>query len=114
MTRILLAATLTILAGCTGAATFDTGRLSTNTRSLNFATSAGGRDMHTQIIGNPFAIPDDLFANTVTTIFNERNTWTRSNFTTRPRPSAHTARAGLRLSYDGLHSARATATIYTM
>ena len=56
--------------------------------SLNFATIAGGRDMHTQIIGNPFAIPDDLFANTVTTIFNERNTWTRSNFTTRPGPSA--------------------------
>ncbi len=89
MTRILLVAATILLAGCAGAATFDTGRLSTNTSRLDFATIAGGgRDMHTQIFGNPFAIPDDFFADSVTAVFNTRNSRSPSNFTTRPGPSA--------------------------
>ena len=88
MYRILLVASLIALAGCAGATTFDTGRSSNNSSRIDFATIAGGRDMHTQIFGNPFAVPDDSFAASVTAVFNSRNSRTRSNFTTKPGPSA--------------------------
>ncbi|MHA1570650.1 MAG: hypothetical protein ACTSWM_02425 [Alphaproteobacteria bacterium] len=88
MNRVVLVASLVILAGCAGAATFDTGRSSNNTSRISFATIAGGRDMHTQIFGNPFAVPNDFFADSVTAVFNNRNSRARSNFTTRSGPSA--------------------------
>lgn len=88
MNRILLLASLVVLTGCAGAATFDTGRSSLNASRTSFAAFAGGRDMTTQVIGNPFAVPDDFFADSVTAVFNDRNSRARSNFTTRPGPTA--------------------------
>ena len=88
MYRILLVTSLIVLAGCANATTFDTGRSSFGMGRLDFSTIAGGRDMNTQIFGNPFAIPDDSFADSVTAIFNQRNSRAPSNFTTTPGPSA--------------------------
>lgn len=56
-----------------------------------FAHFAGGRDLYTEIHGNPFPVDDRDFANQVTNILNSRNSSTPTNFTTRPGPSADPA-----------------------
>ena len=94
MKNIAMTAAVLLLAGCTAGTSFDTGRSSVNSSRLRFATIAGGRDMHTVIAGNPFAVPDDAFASAVTTTLNARNSRVQSNFTTTPGPSA---RPGFRL-----------------
>ena len=75
------------LSAC-AAGSFDTGRSFTNSSRSSFAQIAGGRDLHTIVTGNPFAIDDAALASTVTGVFNARNSRARSNFTTDPGPSA--------------------------
>lgn len=59
--------------------------------SREFAHFASGRDLYTEIHGNPFAMSDEEFGSQVTAILNARNSSSPTNFTMRPGPSADPA-----------------------
>jgi len=56
--------------------------------SREFNHFASGRDLYTEIHGNPFAMEDGEFQQQITGIFNARNSLTPTNFTVKPGPNA--------------------------
>lgn len=88
MHRLLLTTLALGLTACAGASTFDTGRTIVNGPRTSFAELAGGRDLTTIVVGNPFAIDDEAFGRSVAGILNDRNSRAPTNFTTTPGPSA--------------------------
>ncbi|MFQ5971244.1 MAG: hypothetical protein ACE5Q3_02865 [Alphaproteobacteria bacterium] len=77
-----------LLAGCGSAGTFVQDRSYMRDNTPTFSYIAGGRDMSTVVVGNPFGGSDEDFAARVTEILNARNTRQRTNFTTAPGSSA--------------------------
>ncbi len=56
-----------------------------------FTHFAGGKDLYTEIHGNPFSMSDAEFGTFVTGILNLRNSNTPANFTTNPGPNSDPA-----------------------
>lgn len=84
-----LALAASVLAACGAVGTFGTvQRYSPLGTALNYA--AGGRDLHTLVVGNPFDGDQAAFARRVAATLTARNTRQPMNFTTEPGASART------------------------
>ncbi|MCZ6603714.1 MAG: hypothetical protein O7A03_01055 [Alphaproteobacteria bacterium] len=59
--------------------------------SREFNHFASGKDLYTEIYGNPFGMDDNEFRNEITGILNARNSLVPTNFTVKPGPSADPA-----------------------
>ena len=86
---VSLALAASVLAACGAVGTFGAlqryGQLDT---ALNYA--AGGRDLHTIVVGNPFDGDQAAFARRVAATLTARNSYQPINFTTEPGASART------------------------
>lgn len=90
MRRITLAAAFgfAALAGCSGATVIDYVHLEPGYRAQQFGYAAGGRDLRTDIQGNPFPMPKEEFDATVTAAMQGAHFGQPTNFTTTPGDSA--------------------------
>ena len=76
------------LAGCAEGTKTSTPQFQGDYQGTLFNYAAGGRDLHTVVVGDPFG-EAEAFAPRVAAILTERSTREPSNFTTDPGPSAH-------------------------
>ncbi|MGE0164029.1 MAG: hypothetical protein AB7S71_12930 [Dongiaceae bacterium] len=80
--------TLLALAGCAGTGVIDYVRLEPGYRPQQFAYAAGGRDLRTEIQGNPFAMPQAEFDAAVTAAMQGAHFGPATNLTTTPGETA--------------------------
>lgn len=85
---VLAAVMLATLAGCSGVGVIDYVRLEPGYRQQEFGYAAGGRDLTTDIQGNPFATPQSDFNSVVTAAMYGAHFGPTTNFTTTPGESA--------------------------
>lgn len=76
------------LAGCTGTGVIDYVQVKPGYRPQQFAYAAGGRDLMTDVQGNPFAMPQEEFNAAVTDAMQRAHFGQATNFTTTPGESA--------------------------
>lgn len=90
MRKISLAAipAFAALAGCSGTPVIDYVHLEPGYRAQQFAYAAGGRDMKTDVQGNPFAMPKEEFDAAVTDAMQGAHFGQPTNFTATPGDSA--------------------------
>jgi len=90
MRNLILAATpaFAALIGCSGISVIDYVHLEPGYRQQQFGYAAGGRDLMTDIQGNPFAMPKEEFDATVTAAMQGAHFGRPANFTTAPGDSA--------------------------
>jgi hypothetical protein len=83
---------LSILAACAGQTFIYNSTLSSSYRPTDYGYGAGGRDLTTVIVGNPFAIDQATLDAKLLAILNSRPTLLQpTHFTTTPGPSARPA-----------------------
>ncbi len=99
-TTACAALALLALTGCSRVGIIDYTRLEPGYRLQQFAYAAGGRDLMTDIQGNPFAMPQEEFNAAVTEAMQRAHFGPATNFTTAPN---ETARPGyrVRLLFNG-------------
>jgi hypothetical protein len=97
---IALVALALLLAGCGRVGIIDYTRLEPGYRQQQFAYAAAGRDLMTEVQGNPFAMPQAAFDAAVTEAMQGAHFGPATNFTTTP---GETARPGyrVRLLFNG-------------
>jgi hypothetical protein len=76
------------LAGCTGTGVIDYVQVKPGYRPQQFAYVAGGRDLMTDVQGNPFAMPQEEFNAAVTDAMQRAHFGPPTNFTTTPGETA--------------------------
>ena len=86
--RVIAALGLAALGGCSGTSVIDYVHLEPGYRAQQFGYAAGGRDLKTDIQGNPFAMPKEEFDATVTAAMQGAHFGQATNFTTTPGDSA--------------------------
>jgi hypothetical protein len=85
----LLAASGWLLAACAGQSTIYNNMLSSAYRPTEYGYGAGGRDLNTIIVGNPFDIEQAELNSRLVAMLNQSPTFLqRPHFTTTPGPSA--------------------------
>ncbi len=89
---LAVAGGLSVLAACAGQTFIYNATLSSSYRPTDYGYGAGGRDLTTVIVGNPFAIDQATLDAKLLAILNSRPTLLQpTHFTTTPGPSARPA-----------------------
>ena len=86
--RMVATLAFAVLVGCSGTPIIDYVRLEPGYRAQQFAYAAGGRDLKTDIQGNPFAMPKEEFDATVTDAMQGAHFGQPTHFTGTPGASA--------------------------
>jgi hypothetical protein len=89
---LAVAGALSVLSACAGQSFIYNSTLSSSYRPTDYGYGAGGRDLTTVIVGNPFAIDQAALDTKLLAILNSRPTLLQpTHFTTTPGPSARPA-----------------------